>query len=77
MKDLLLYILSNISENGQIKVEEEENDGFITLNIYAPKDEIGKIIGKSGKTINSIKNIIKIKAIKENKKVDVQISELE
>lgn len=75
MKDILLYILTNTLDTDEISVEEDDNNGFVTLTISAPQDQIGKIIGKGGKTINSIKNILKIKAIKEGKKIDIQVVE--
>lgn len=77
MKEVLEYILHNILDTEDFEVAEENNEGFITLKISAPKDHIGRIIGKGGKTINSIKNILKIKAIKENTKIDVQVVEKE
>ncbi|OGH11235.1 MAG: hypothetical protein A2857_06430 [Candidatus Levybacteria bacterium RIFCSPHIGHO2_01_FULL_36_15] len=78
MKQVLSYILENILDEGtDFKVEEEEQDGNLAFKIYAPKEQVGKIIGKSGRTINSMKNILKIKAVKENKRVDVQVFEKE
>lgn len=77
MKDLLSYILDNILGDENIKIDEEEQDGFTNLKITAPKEQMGKIIGKNGRIINSIKNIIKIKAIKEDKRIDVQVVEKE
>ena len=74
MKDALEYIVSNIVD-GTVTVDENDQDGFVTLTIHAPKEEIGKIIGKGGKTINAIKNILKIRAIKEGKKIDIQVAE--
>ncbi|MCL5090452.1 MAG: KH domain-containing protein [Patescibacteria group bacterium] len=76
MKELLSYILTNILENEKdVEVSEEENDGFVVLKVSVPKEEIGKVIGKGGKTINSIKNILKIKAIKEGKRIDIEVVE--
>lgn len=75
MKELLEYILDSLFANPAITVSEEEDGEFITLIINAPQDEIGKIIGKKGKVINAIKQIIKIQAIKENKRVEIQVSE--
>ncbi len=74
MQDLLTYMLEGIIE-GEFSVTEEEQDGFITYKITAPQDQIGRVIGKNGKTINALKNILKVRAVKENVKVDIQISE--
>lgn len=76
MKELLEYMLKNIlSDEDKYRVEEEETDGSIVLKIYTPTDTIGKVIGKGGKTINSLKNILKIKAIKEQVRVDIEVLE--
>ncbi len=75
MKQILEYILENAFENPEIEVTEDERDGITTFIISSPKDEVGKIIGKSGRTINSIKNILKIIAIKEGKKIEVEVKE--
>jgi predicted RNA-binding protein YlqC (UPF0109 family) len=76
MKELLEYILTQTFSNKEISVSESENEeGSIILTIHAPQDEIGKIIGKSGKVINAMKQIVKIQAIKENKRVEINVEE--
>lgn len=67
-------MLDNIIE-GEYFVSEEEDNGFIVYKISAPQDQIGRIIGKNGKTINAIKNILKVRAVKDNVRVDIQIDE--
>jgi len=74
MKDALTFILDHIVE-GEYEVAEENRDGFIVYTVKAPEDQIGRIIGKSGKTINAMKNLLKIKAVKDNVKVDIEIAE--
>jgi len=75
MQKLLEYILDSMFSNPEITVSMDEDEGNITLTIHAPQDEIGKIIGKGGKVINAIKQIIKIQAIKENKRVEINVEE--
>ncbi len=75
MKDLLTYILDNTIPDAQATVEEVEQDGVITYTISVPQEFMGKVIGKNGKNINAIKNVLKIRAIKENKKVEVDVVE--
>ena len=77
MKELLEYILDSLFANPAITVTEEVEDEYINLIINAPQDEIGRIIGKKGKVINAIKQLIKIQAIKDNKRVEIQVSEIE
>lgn len=74
MQELLKYILDSIIE-GDYSITEDEKDGFIVYNIHAPSDQIGRVIGKNGKTINAIKTLLKVRAVKENVKIDIQIAE--
>lgn len=75
MKDLLLYILSHIVEKEKVDLQEEEEDGIVVFRIRVPKEEVGKVIGKGGKTVNSIKNILKILSFKEGKRVSIEVQE--
>lgn len=75
MKELLEYILNAMYGNPAITVSETEEDGNITLTIHAPQEEIGRIIGKGGKVINAMKQLVKIQAIKENKRVEINVEE--
>ena len=75
MKELLEYILASIIDNKEITVSESEDEGSIILTIHAPQDEIGRIIGKGGKVINAMKQLVKIQAIRENKRVEINVEE--
>lgn len=79
MKELLEKILKQIVDNPKdIEVEEvtsDDDETFVTLMIYANEEDKGLIIGKGGATISALRDIIRIKAIKENKKVRLEIAE--
>ncbi len=75
MKDLLAYILEQTIPEANAVIEEEEQDGFLRLRVTVPQEYMGKVIGKGGKNISAIKNILKIRAIKEGKKVEVDVVE--
>lgn len=74
MQELLTYMLNNIID-GPVEVTEENSEGFIIYKVSVPQDQIGMVIGKGGKTINALKNILKIRAIKEDVRIDIQIQE--
>ena len=75
MLKLLEYILKSTFSNPEISVSESEEEGSTILTIHAPQEEIGRIIGKGGKIINAMKQIVKIQAIKENKRVEINVEE--
>lgn len=76
MKDIASYIFTSILPDGvEFTIDEDDNNGFITLFVTVPTEHMGKVIGKGGKTINAIKNILKIKAIKDGKKVEIELKE--
>lgn len=77
MKDTLEYILNAIIDNKEVTVDESEEDGGVILTVHAPQDEIGRIIGKGGKVINAMKQLVKIQAIRENRRVEINVEELE
>lgn len=75
MKDLVTYIVKAIVEKpDEVSIEETVlPDGKIILTIHTAPTDVGLVIGKMGKTINSIRSLVKIKAIKEGKFVDVKV----
>ena len=76
MKDILKYIVTAIVEKeDQVEITESEEDGVVNLVIAVAPEEMGRIIGKNGKVIKAIRNIMKIPAMKNNKKVFVSLAE--
>lgn len=75
MKDLLSHILIGITGKDTSIEETDDSNGFTIFKVTLPKEDIGLVIGRSGKTINAIKNILKIMAIKEDRRIDVEIAE--
>ena len=75
MKELLQYILSKIvADPDTIIISEEENElGESILNVSIPEGDRGIVIGKGGKNIQSIRNIVSIIAKREGKKVRIKI----
>ena len=74
MKELLSHILEGIVD-GPVEVAEETLEGITNFIVSIPRDQVGLVIGRGGKTINAIKNIMKIRAIRENVRIDIQINE--
>lgn len=76
MKDTLHYIISSIvTLPDAVSLEESEEDETINFVITVDKEDMGKIIGKEGKVIRSIRNIMKIVAMKHNKRINISLAE--
>lgn len=76
MKETLHYIIAAIVDTPEaVEIEEREEDGIINLIITVAKDDMGKVIGKEGKIIRAIRNIMKIKAMKHNVRINVSLAE--
>lgn len=59
LKDTLQYILTAITPaEDKVTVEQSTQNDIQVLEIIAPKEIIGKIIGKEGKIIKSIRTIL-------------------
>jgi len=76
MKDTLVYIVSSIVDNPDaVVVEEVSEEGMTNYVIHVAKEDVGKIIGKGGKIIRSVRNVMMIPAIKQNKRIHINIAE--
>lgn len=76
MKDTLSFIIKSIVENeDKVAVSEEEDQGIVNLTIKVDPQEMGKIIGKEGKVIKAIRNVMRIPAMKQNKKIYITLAE--
>lgn len=76
MKKALEYIISQIVDNPEkAAINEQEDQEMINFTITVDPSDMGKIIGKNGKVIRAIRNVVKISAIKQNKKINISLVE--
>ena len=77
MKDLLAYIVASLVEQPDaVKVEEfEEDDGTLVLELTVAQADYGKVIGRGGRTAQALRTVIKAAAVKDNRRVLVDIVE--
>lgn len=76
MKDTLEYILRQIVEHPEeISVDQEQEDSRYILSVHAHESDYGKIIGKNGRIIRALRDLIKLMAAKQNVYVDVTVAE--
>lgn len=76
MKSILTYIVSSIVDKSEsVEITEEENQGIVNLTIKVDSDDMGKVIGKEGKVIRAIRNVMRIPGVLQGKKIYIALLE--
>ena len=66
MKDLLEYLARElVDEPDEVQVEEVADDRGILLTLRVAKDDMGKVIGRGGRTARAIRTVMKAAAVRE------------
>jgi uncharacterized protein len=65
-----------VDEPSAVKVESfEEDDGTLVLELSVGQDDYGKVIGRGGRTAQALRTVVKAAAVKDNRRVLVDIVE--
>jgi len=76
MKDTLLYILTHIVDHPEsIVIEEEQDQDRIIYLLTVHQEDMGKVIGKQGRIIRALRDLVKLMAAKEHTYVDIVLKE--
>jgi len=74
MKLLLENIAKALVDNpDEVFVNEIQNEKSIILELKVAKDDMGKVIGKQGRIAKAIRTVVKAAAVKDNRRVVVDI----
>ena len=75
MKELLEYLArALVDDPDAVEVEQfEEDDGTVVLELAVGEDDYGKVIGRGGRTAQALRALVKAAAVKENRRVLVDI----
>ena len=76
MENFISYVVKNlVKDNESVKVVKSETETEITYEIFVNADDKGKIIGRNGKIINSLKTIVRSFVGKSAKRINLKIGE--
>jgi predicted RNA-binding protein YlqC (UPF0109 family) len=75
MRELLEFLASAlVDEPGAVTVESfEEDDGTLVLELRVADDDVGKVIGRGGGTINAIRAVVRACSVKQSRRVLVDV----
>ena len=76
MKDLVKYIAQALVDNpDQVFVSEVEGNQTSVLELKVAKEDLGKVIGKQGRTARAFRMLVSAAAAKEKKRTVLEIIE--
>lgn len=74
MKKLIEYIAKALVDHPElVKVTEVGSERTSVIELTVAKEDVGKIIGRQGKTADAIRNILNATSMKHNKRTILEI----
>jgi uncharacterized protein len=76
MKELIKYIAQSLVDDPeQVDVQEIKAQQTLVLELRVAKEDLGKVIGKKGRTAQAMRTILSCASAKEQKRVILEIVE--
>jgi predicted RNA-binding protein YlqC (UPF0109 family) len=76
MKDLIEFIVKALVDDpSEVSITEINGDKITLYELRVAKSDIGKVIGKRGRTASSIRTIINAVSTKQGKRAELEIIE--
>jgi len=74
IKEFVEYIVKSIVSNHEhILVNVSEEQGTVTVNVNVAQEDMGRIIGRKGRTVNSIRSLLRVLGSERGMRVELDI----
>ena len=74
MEDLLAYLAKGLVDRPEeVTVESFEEDEALVLELQVAEDDTGKVIGRSGRTVNALRSVMRACGAKHDRRVLVDV----
>lgn len=78
MKDLINFIArSLVDDPTQVEVTEFRRGAQVILNLKVAKEDMGRIIGRSGRVAGAMRTLLRVAAVQDGKRASLDIVEPE
>jgi predicted RNA-binding protein YlqC (UPF0109 family) len=76
MKDLIDYIArSLVDDPSQVEISQGRRGSQVILRLKVAKEDMGRVIGKSGRVANAMRVLLRVSAAQEGKRATLDIVE--
>ncbi|MCL1827831.1 MAG: KH domain-containing protein [Candidatus Cloacimonetes bacterium] len=76
MKDLIEFVVKSLVDDpSEVHITEVAGDKITLFELRVAKKDVGKVIGKKGRTAIAIRTILNAVSIKHGKRIELEILE--
>ena len=76
MKDLIEFIAKSLVDHPEeVQVRQSGGGSRVRIELSVNKEDMGRVIGKSGKVANSIRTLLRVAAEREGKQATLDVME--
>jgi predicted RNA-binding protein YlqC (UPF0109 family) len=70
---LVLLVRPIVDEPDRVEVSATESDSRVDLELTVAPDDVGRVIGRGGRTIRAIRTVVKAASVKVGKRANVEV----
>ena len=76
MKELVAYIVKSLVDNpDEVVVTEVRDRALTSLELAVAASDMGRVIGRGGRVIDSIRSLLQVRAAKDGHRVELTLLE--
>lgn len=74
MKELVEYLVKSLAEHpNEVVLSSQEDEDSVSLELRISPEDMGRIIGKNGNTINAIRTVLQAAATSHKKRAKLEV----
>jgi len=74
VKELVEYLAKGLVDKPDaVRVERVERDGAVVLELHVAPDDVGKVIGRQGRTARALRTIVRASGARSNERALLEI----
>jgi len=76
VKELIEFVASSLVDDPtQVRVRQERAGAKIRFELWVAKEDMGRVIGKSGRVANAMRVLLRVAAAREGKQATLDVME--
>jgi uncharacterized protein len=74
VRELVEYLAKGLVDKpDEVRVERVERDGAVVLELHVAAEDVGKVIGRQGRTARALRTIVRASGARSNERALLEI----